>query len=161
MWPGRRTGTRWSFPIESPHSRSLLAFFLVSIETGEKRRLTSPPATLIGDISPQFSPDGHTLAFTREVDHGNGDLYLLSLSDVLKPLSEPRRLTSGNWGVNPAWTVHGREIVFANRTRSGLWRVAASALKGRPAEPKRLAFPSEDIYEPAIPRHGRRLAYTH
>jgi Tol biopolymer transport system component len=38
---------------------------LLSIETLETRRLTSPPAQSDGDWHPAFSPDGQTLAFTR------------------------------------------------------------------------------------------------
>jgi len=36
-----------------PHS-----IFLLSVETGEKRRLTSPRNEYFGDWNPRFSPDG-------------------------------------------------------------------------------------------------------
>ena len=42
-----------------------LALFLLSTESGEKRRLTSPPAKSRGDFGPAFSPDGRSLAFVR------------------------------------------------------------------------------------------------
>ncbi len=38
---------------------------LISIETGEKRKLSSPPAGSLGDNTPAFSPDGSQLAFNR------------------------------------------------------------------------------------------------
>ena len=41
------------------------ALFVLSNETGEKRRLTSPPAESMGDTGPALSPDGRTLAFVR------------------------------------------------------------------------------------------------
>ncbi len=42
------------------------AVFLLSLETGEKRQLTSPPADLLfGDSEIAFAPDGKTLAFVR------------------------------------------------------------------------------------------------
>jgi Tol biopolymer transport system component len=55
-----------------------LGLFLLSIETGERRRLTSPPEQLLGDGWPAFSPDGRTLAFSRIVDFGRSDLYLFN-----------------------------------------------------------------------------------
>src|SRR5262249_37629708 len=66
--------------------------FLYSIGTGEKRRLTSAPTKSDGDWGPAFSPDGHTLAFSRVTS--SSDLYLLELSDDFKPLAEPKRLAS-------------------------------------------------------------------
>ena len=133
----------------TPDSNSLLvsdrgslkepfALFLLSIETGEKRRLTSPPAQVLGDSGPASSPDGRRLAFTRAVDANLSDLYLLALSDGLKALGEPRQLTFGNRGAtSPTWTADGREIIFANPI-SGLWRVAVPSSTERPAEPREL-----------------------
>jgi Tol biopolymer transport system component len=134
------------------------ALFLVSIETGEKHRLTSPPAqVLYGDSEPAFSPDGRTLAFTRIVDGGIRDLYLLPFSDTHMPLGEPRELAFGNRDAqSPTWSADGREIIFSD---GGLmWTVIPSSMGGT-AKPQRL-----DVGEgtdPAISRHGRRLAYTH
>jgi Tol biopolymer transport system component/serine/threonine protein kinase len=140
---------------DSPTERA--ALFLMSTETGEKRRLTSPPAHLTGDSCPALSPDGRTLAFTRSPDAGVGDLYVLSLSAELKPLGEARRLTLGNRGFGkPAWTSDGREIVLGG-TSGQLWRIAPSGS----AEPQRLASLGEDVAEPAISPRGRRLAYVH
>src|ERR1700675_1704034 len=36
-----------------------LGLFLISVETGERRRLTSPQKKLFTDSQPAFSPDGH------------------------------------------------------------------------------------------------------
>jgi Tol biopolymer transport system component len=103
-----------------------LGLFLLSIETGERRRLTSPPEQLLGDGWPAFSPDGRTLAFSRIVDFGRSDLYLLTLSDGLKPLGEAQRMTFQNQGAtSPAWAGDGREIVFSTELpQEALWRIA-------------------------------------
>ena len=69
--------------------------FLLAIDTGEKRRLTSPPSPATsdwsGDSCPSLSPDGRTLAFIRTVDV-KADLYLLAVSDGLKAVDEPKRI---------------------------------------------------------------------
>ena len=66
---------------------------LISTETGETRRLTSPPTISRLDTDPAVSPDGRTVAFGRWVG-SMGSIYLLDLTEDLKPKGEPRRLTS-------------------------------------------------------------------
>jgi Tol biopolymer transport system component/DNA-binding winged helix-turn-helix (wHTH) protein len=136
------------------------ALSLLSIETGEKRKLTSPPAQLIGDISPAFSPDGRTLAFSRCVDYGLSDLYLLAFSDGLRPTGEAKRITFENRGAtSPAWAADGHEIVFS--APGGLWRIAAPGSTGRAVKPQRLVSLGENVIRPAISPRGQRLAYMH
>jgi Tol biopolymer transport system component/DNA-binding winged helix-turn-helix (wHTH) protein len=137
--------------------------FLLAIDTGEKRRLTSPPSQARGDRCPAFSPDGRTLAFSRTVDV-SADLHLLAISDALQPLGEAKRITLGNLsGYAPAWTEDGREIVFGTlrHQQSGLWRIDVSGSAARSAEPQRLAVFGENAASPAISRRGHRLAYSH
>jgi eukaryotic-like serine/threonine-protein kinase len=138
------------------------ALFLLSIETGERRRLTSPAGQLLGDSGPAFSPDGRALGFSRTVDAGISNLYLLTFSEGLRPTGEARPLTFGNRGaISPAWTADGREIIFGNWRQSGLWRVVVPSPMERVAEPQQLATLGGDIVNPAISRRGRRLAYAH
>ena len=66
---------------------------LVSTETGEMTGLTLPPSKSSPDFSPSVSPNGRSVAFSR----WNGewsDIYLMDLTEELKPKTEPRRLTS-------------------------------------------------------------------
>ena len=129
------------------------SIFLVSVETGEKRRLTSPPATSVGDTFPAFSPDGVTLAFVRSSTFFADDIHLVAVNG-----GEPRRATFDGRAIGGlAWTPDGASIVFAS-TRGGssfkLWRILAS---GGPPEP--LTVGGEDASEPTI--SGHRLAYVH
>jgi DNA-binding winged helix-turn-helix (wHTH) protein/Tol biopolymer transport system component len=131
------------------------ALFLLSIETGEKHRLTSPPPLLVGDTSPAFSPDGHTLAFSRRVDfdYTLGDLYVLNLlatSEGLKPAGQEKRVTFENRGArSPAWTSDGREIVFADQI--SLARISPSVS----TQPRRItSFGDNNVDTLAISRHG-------
>jgi len=109
------------------------SLYLLSIETGEKQKLTFPPDKLVGDSGPSFSPDGRTLAFSRSVDGGVYDLYLLGTSEGLKPLGEPKRLTSSNRNTTyPVWTPNGQEVVFSSGFNNlSLWRVATSGIGRR------------------------------
>ncbi len=52
---------------------------LLDLDTGEQRRLTTPPTATAGDIFPTFSPDGERLAFVRRLDDMAGDLHVISI----------------------------------------------------------------------------------
>ena len=142
------------------------ALSLLSVETGEKRRLTSPPKEFFSDFDPAFSSDGRSLAFSRSIDPrspGLSDLYLLALSDGLKPVGKPRQITFGSRGAEePAWTADGREIVYSagSMVGRGLWRVSVFGHAAGRAEPQRLPSVGNDAFEPTISRSGHRLAYV-
>ncbi len=135
-----------------------LSIFLFSVDSGERRRLTSPPAgSKESDADPVFSPDGRTLAFTRGAGLVN-DLYLLDLGDDLTPKGEPRRRTFTKQAtLNPVFTSDGREIAFSSGLygNSSLWKVPVSG----DAPPERLPF-GEGGMSPGISRRGNRAAYT-
>src|SRR5262245_49734784 len=136
---------------------SLLA---ISVENGQKRRLTSPPATWQGDRDPSFSLDGLHLAFRRDRSGQLSEIYVLDLSDSLAPKSEPRQLTSiKQRSLAPVWTPDGRDIVFVSgpQHRFGLWRMPAAGNR----KPESLPFPTERAGFPAISNQRQRLAYLH
>lgn len=130
------------------------SLFLLSIETGEKQKLTTPPAGTVGDSYPAFSPDGKTLAFMRSSSSATTDLYLLPLSG-----GKPQQLTFDNTSVNGlAWTADGKEIVFASRRGSSifnLWRIAVSG-----GAPERLPAIGQNVVSPAVSPQGSYLTYT-
>jgi DNA-binding winged helix-turn-helix (wHTH) protein len=105
-------------------SRSEAAsIFLLSLDSGEVRRLTSALRAR-GDFSPEFSPDGQTLAFGRD-SQGVQSIYAIPVSG-----GQEQRLTSDTaqkWGL--AWTPDGREIVFANV--GWLWKVSRRGGRAR------------------------------
>lgn len=132
-----------------------VSLFLLNLETGEKRRLTSPPAHFFGDWNPAFSPDGKMFAFTRAVNGISMDIYVAPVSG-----GEPRRLTFDDAQVNSlAWTPDGGAIVFSSiRQGSGntamLWEIPAAG-----GTPERLTGVGQNVFTLDIDRHGSRLAY--
>jgi Tol biopolymer transport system component len=140
------------------------ALFLVSVESGEKRKLTSPPGNLIGDLYPAVSPDGRAVVFTRAITgSGGSDLYLLELSEDLRAVGEPKRITFWQrYTGEPAWWPDGSSILFASGaafSNKTLWQMAIRGPARQPGEPERLPFGGEGyLLMPAISRQGR-VAY--
>ena len=128
--------------------------FLLSVETGEKRRLTSPPSGVYGDFDAAYSPDGKTIAFRRITGVHLADIYLVPAAG-----GEVRRLTSLKRDINGfAWATEGREIIFSSSTSfedDVLMKVSVPQ-----GTPERLAATGQGINDPAISRRGDRLAYT-
>ena len=138
-----------------------LGLFVVSVETGEKRRLTSPPAGSIGDGAPAVSPDGRSLIFSRAEGLTVSDFYRLPLTADLRAAGEPQRLTSSKaWNVSPAWLPGGREFVFAKGSwfvgPFSLWRMVVSAS----GAPRRLTAAGEKSAWPAVSAKGDRLVFS-
>ena len=144
-------------------SPGLLSVFLLSVDSGERRRLTRPPEDSgLGDVLPAFSPDGRMLAFSRYGSGLKADLHLLDLDEDLNPRGEPRRRTFMAQQVTGAmpqsFTSDGRDIVFGAGSITGsygLWRVPVSGT----ASPERLPF-GESGARPQVSRQGNRLAYS-
>ena len=150
--------SKWLVVPDKISPKEPYGLFLLSIETGDKRRLTTPPAESIGDSNPSFSPTGHRLAFTRDSAMLMGDLYLLTLGEGLKPQGDPRRLTFDNKYTNsPTWTSDESEVLFSSgEDGRGLWRIKANGVGGAVA----LEFEGSRGYQPEASPQGRRLAYT-
>jgi len=143
---------KWLVVSDKTSAEEPFSLFLLSPETGEKLRVTSPPASVVGDCSPAFSPDGKRLAFVRVISALVGDVYLLSVNG-----GEPKRLTFDGAGVsNLAWTPNGREIVFGSRL-GGKNRLYRIPVEGGGAE--WLAATGSEAQYPAFSRDGSRLAW--
>jgi Tol biopolymer transport system component len=139
-----------------PDSRSLVVvdsaaanerddLVVVSIETGDKRRLFSP-ASSPARTTPAVSPDGHSLVFAQ-----SGELHVLFLDDKLAARSDARRLTERHFGGRqPAWTSDGDEIIVSAQGR--LWRVnvADPRLRGE------LPFTGGGAFMPVVSRDRAR-----
>ncbi len=134
--------------------------YLLSVETGERRKLTTPPAKTDGDTTVAFSPDGQTLAFVRS-HNLVGDIYLAPGDIYLAPVTggDPVRLTFDEVTIEGlAWTPDGSELVFSsdrgNTSRPTLWRVP---VKG--GTPEHLGL-GDGIFDLSISAQGGRMAFA-
>ena len=135
--------------------------FLVSLESGEKRRLTSAPPGFY-DVLPAVSPDGEAVVFGRGSEEVPRNLYLLELSEGPVPRGEPRRITAENYESSAsAWTPGGRSIIFNSGSMHSpnLYEMELSRPGWRPGKPRVLAFAGQGVRTPAISRQGR-LAFS-
>jgi len=141
--------------------RELFRLCLISLESGEKRRLTSPGEGL-GDRYPALSPDGSKLAFVRSTGIIFGRLHVLDLSPDRSVRGQPLALRqSGLIAGRPQWTADGEEILFTSQNT--LWRVTASAA----AQPRAVNFSGSgglstvggEVGMIAFSSRARRLAF--
>jgi Tol biopolymer transport system component len=148
----------------SPGER--LGIFVLDIVSGVKKKLTSPSTN---DILPAFSPDGRTLAFTRQL---LSPVFGAFVHVVPVAGGEPKVLapTSVRRRGRLAWTPGGKEILFAavplaedgrqsrpssyGRVSTYLWSVPVDGGQARP-----LAG-TEGAVDVAVSRDGHRLVYS-
>lgn len=139
--------------VDGPSSEGPPAIFLLSVDTGEKRRSTSPPAKIWGDLQPCFSPDGNTLAFARMLSLAQAQILLRPLNGGESTLLA----THAGWITDLDWTADGSAIVFVSATEqeagTTLWKVPV-----RGGIPERLPF-GELAQTISISRNGARMAY--
>jgi Tol biopolymer transport system component/DNA-binding winged helix-turn-helix (wHTH) protein len=156
-------GGRWLAVTNKTAKPEPLALFLVSVETGEKRRLTSPPEGVFGDFDPAFSPDGRAVVFARRFGGTASELCLLELTDDLRPTGEPKRITfMGGHAAGPAWWPDGKSILFfaGDYQDSALWRIGLRGTGRTPSEPERLPFGGGGIWHYAAVSRQGRIVYT-
>ena len=161
----------------SPDGRSLavvdrsshgepLGIFVLSIVSGVKTKLTSPSTH--DDILPAFSPDGRTLAFTRQLSSPvfGAFVHVVPVAGGEPKVVVPTSVRRGRL----AWIAGGKEILLSavplaqdgdqpkpssyGRVSTSLWRVLVDGGQARP-----LAG-SERAVDVAVARDGHRLVYS-
>jgi Tol biopolymer transport system component len=133
------------------------SIFLVSVETGERLRLTQPPAGSNGDMLIAFSPDGSRLAFARTHDLMD-DIYILPVPRG----GAPTRVTWEKAKIGAvAWADQGASLAFTSQrggtgNPSTLWKVPATG----GLTPTPVAAVGEYVLDISVSRQGNRLAYA-
>ena len=143
---------------------SAVGIFLVSLDTGQRQRLTSAPAPS-SDLYPRFSPDGRFIAFARSFSAQSAEVDTVPAGG-----GDVKRVAGDNRAIEGlAWMPDGSEIVYSTR-RLGrpeeLWSVASVGRAilspaGSGGTPQPVPEAGENAYSPAISRAENRLAYVH
>jgi Tol biopolymer transport system component len=128
--------------------------FLLSVETGEKRRVTLPGISPFIDVEPALSPDGRSLAFVRTGSDTQGAIYRLPLSGDGTQFGEPLRVTADVGAAHLDWAPDSRSLVFS--ARGSLLRIPADS----GGEPQSIPVQGMQIERPSAARRGNRLAYA-
>ncbi len=109
---------RWLAVDDTASPHEALSIYLISLVTGEKKRLTHPDNAFIGDVDPRFSPDGRSLSFIRVFHRGWQELFLLRLGE-----DAPRQLTrDGKQVSSHDWMPEGKTLVYSS-DRGGEFRI--------------------------------------
>ncbi len=148
-------GKLLAFSDSAPGTTHPLVLYLYNLQTGEKRKLTSPRPDLWGDWNPKFAPDGKTIAFKRVTGFWVDDIYLVPTNGgEAKQFTATRR---GIWG--HAWMPDGKSLLVSCQTSGtvfGIWRFPLDA----PARPERVAQGGGDTITPATSPKSRRMAWV-
>jgi len=139
---------------DRPSPAETQSIYLVSVESGAKRRLTSPSEVYLEDSSPRFSLDGKTLAFVRGASNLASDVYVQPVAG-----GGVRRLTFDKRYVpSIAWSADGSRIVYGSN-RAGMFRLWVVPASG--GMPEEVPGTGVDASMPAVSARGHRLAYVH
>jgi Tol biopolymer transport system component len=153
----------------SSRNANSYAITRVSIATGETRPVTFPGSMNFGESAGAVSPDGHLLAFSRQINDMITNLYVVPLSSQSLPAGSPEKILSGARVEGFAWAPDSRELVAFGELGGvdGFWRIrvngsrAITRLTGIGQIPIRLKRMGRGRgVNLAISHDGRRLMYS-
>ena len=142
------------------------AIYVVPLNGGEARRITSPAERTWGDGLPAVSPDGRYLAFTRSSGRKpvSSEVHIVALGGGKLPSGDPLPLMRFSWmpqmtepfefqvaGVG--WGPGPDEVLFA---QGGLWSVPVAGHR----VPKLVPTPGYRLGRFSVSRDGALLAFS-
>ena len=139
--------------VDSAPGETQASIFLLSVESGRKRRLIVPAAAGTGDWAAAYSPDGRSLAFLRNGGSAqNTSVFVLPVAESGAAAGPEKSIHTGHADmVGIAWSPNGESLLC--ETPSGLLRIGKG---GGTAE--QLPFP--DASQFSIAPQGGRLVYV-
>jgi TolB protein len=131
-------GTRIYY--QSDAGGGVTRIFSVDRRGGTPRQLTDGAAR---DNRPVPSPDGMRIAFAR-FENNQWNIYVMQADG-----SDIRRLTDGNFNINPSWSPDGKQILFQSDREGGQQQIFVVPSEG--GEPRRITQPGGINASPAWP----------
>ncbi|HZY60639.1 MAG TPA: protein kinase, partial [Candidatus Binataceae bacterium] len=126
-----------------------MRLYLVTVATGARKPLTTPPPGFIGDNRPAYSPDGKLLAFQRTHSNSVADVSVMPAAG-----GDARPVTTENRGIGGfTWAADSRAIIYSAK-RGGADRLWRKHLNG--GDPELVAGAGEDARSPSNSRQGNR-----
>jgi hypothetical protein len=87
-------------------------YTLPVIGTGDPKRLTNAEDGL--NSFPAWSPDGSEIAFSRQVSHGNNDIFVMNVNG-----SDVRQVTDSEaFDTRPCWSPDGKNLLIDSNRKS-------------------------------------------
>jgi Tol biopolymer transport system component len=129
----------------------------VLVDSGEKRRLTDPPANSFGDFHPRIAPDGQSMAFVRLMGTGVGEVVTIPF-----PPRQDEKPTAAfrSSAQSLAWSADGRDLIVST-ILDGVRTLARVSASGNEKGPRLIAGVGDGAESPSVSRGGGRLAYLH
>jgi DNA-binding winged helix-turn-helix (wHTH) protein/Tol biopolymer transport system component len=95
------------------------SIYLIYIEDGQRVRLTYPDSDMIGDLAPRISRDGTKVAFIRDIDYFEQDVYVTSIRGRTN-----QRITSDHALISDVGWKTNNTVMFAADRGDGfkLWK---------------------------------------
>jgi Tol biopolymer transport system component len=134
--------SKWLVASDKPSPSDPAGLFLVSADTGQRRRLTSNGR---GDFAPALSPEGRRVAFIRVFGYAVGEVFTLALDAGLQPMGFPKQITfEQKFAASPAWTADGKAVLYCSGEVWGDRRLYQIPTDGHPAQKKVLPVELDD-----------------
>ncbi|MCC6365603.1 MAG: PD40 domain-containing protein [Bryobacterales bacterium] len=137
--------------------------FLLSVASGEKRRLTAS-SNRRGHMDPAFSPDGRHLAYRCDNLEYRSEICVIELDEDLRPKGKVERVTRlGVRSTSPVWSSDGQSLIFSSGAflaDSGIYRLRVFPASARSQPPEQIVTPSCEQYALGGCRRGDALVYT-
>lgn len=131
------------------------SLYLIYIESGQRVRLTYPDSDMIGDVSPRVSPDSTKVAFIRDIDFFEQDVYVTSVRGRTY-----RRITSAHTLISDVGWKTNDVLAFAADHGHGFNFSRADLTRPDQAEPLGSRVDSDRPLQFSITQNGKVVAFS-
>jgi Tol biopolymer transport system component len=131
------------------------SLYLIYIDSGQQVRLTYPDSDMIGDVSPRVSPDGTKVAFIRDIDFFEQDIYITSVRGRTY-----QRITSAHTVISDVEWKTNKILAFAANHGDGFrfWQVDLTKRNEKETIASRVDF--DRALQFSVSQNGQMVAFS-